>query len=694
MNSAGYYTEREAEDAMAVIAGWIGRNRNINVIYHDSTAVDADIFKGRIRIPRMACASGITEEALMLLRGRIYHEAGHIDETRISEAEYPKKAAGKAKFDIWNALEDRRMEAVESRKHKGCEYVFRWSTEYYNRKIAEKMSAGSKSRPLWEALVAMSFMVEGMRPLWTVSQKAQHYIDKAYGQFSKVKGCKDARASLRLAEKIYDLLKDASKEWKENEASEEKESGQKGEKGHDGEQEQGDEGKALDGEGEEGEGEGKEDGNQSSMQQGDIEDEDDGDSSRDEGKSGSDGDESGDEDEGNGSGSGDEEGDEDSGSKSEGGESESDEDGSDEGAEGDKAGDKSEGEGGDKGDKRPGDGKGEDNPERSSESDEEAEKELDEESEGQSQEDIQNEEIAKCFKEMDPKDLKYISRRDKDEHHFPVTTDVDKVTFKDRRDRVSAMVVSMTRALEQALRALARCRRKPYMRQGKIDKKRLVQIARGLSKEVFFKTKNGIDMDVAVAITIDESGSMNSWEEVQMLAMAIGEALHSIGVPFEITGSTTRNEYPYAPALEGFSRTNPIVYQHYKEFNESWPTVRQRIVHTGAHHHNIDGEVVEYAAFRLMQRKESRKVVFSLSDGQPIGGHGSANDALLGSNLKRVCDRVREAGIEVYGCGIKTKAPMQFYGAEYFLFLNSVEDMAVDFTKKLVEVVTKGFVRL
>ena len=739
---ATYYSERQAEDAMAVIAGWIGRNRNVQVVYHDGTAVDADIFKGRIRIPRLACASGVTQEALMLLRGRIYHEAGHIDETVIDKADWPKGSL----HEIFNALEDRRMEAAEAKKYKGCESVFRWNTEYYNRKIAEKMNSGEQAGPLWESLVAMAFQVDGFRPLWTLSDKAQLYFDRAYDEFSKVRTCEDATDSLELARRIHEILRDAAKEWKEQQQEQEKQEGQKdgdpnqesssqGKQGkgssdkQDGEPQQQmpqsdvDDDKPQSGgtgdmEDEDEEGEGEESDEKDGEGKSEGSDEDDSDN-EDKGKSGSDGDDSEDDSEGSDEGDsgdskdgdkeskdGDQDGEGSSGSEgddSEGDDSEgsSDGDSTDDSKSGSSGGDESDGatsktpfdenKEGDEGDEG---GQSKKDKKDDQMSDAEAEKTLDGESEGMSKEDVQNEELADCFKNMDPRDKKYISRRDNDEHKFPRCSDGDKETFRDRRDLVSAMVASMTRALEQSLRSLARCRRKPYLRQGKIDHKRLVQIAKGLSKDVFYKTRQGIKMDVAVEIVIDESGSMGEYLEVQLLALAIGEALHSIGVPFEILGTTTKNGYGAAPALDGFSRTNPIVYQHYKEFQESWAVIRHRIVHTGCHNHNIDGEAVEYAAFRLMQRKETRKVVFSLSDGEPCGGHGSTNDNELASNLVRVCKRARENGVEVYGFGIGTEEPKRFYGKDWFMFLEDISEMGPDFIKRLVEIITKGAVRL
>jgi cobalamin biosynthesis protein CobT len=116
------------------------------------------------------------------------------------------------------------------------------------------------------------------------------------------------------------------------------------------------------------------------------------------------------------------------------------------------------------------------------------------------------------------------------------------------------------------------------------------------------------------------------------------------------------------------------------------------MIHTGCHHHNIDGEVVEYAAFRLKQRPERRKVIFSLSDGEPCAGHG--NDGEMCANLKRVCKRVRKEGVEVYGFGVQTESPRAFYGKEWFINLEKVNEMGPGFVREFTRIVTEGKVRV
>jgi cobalamin biosynthesis protein CobT len=256
------------------------------------------------------------------------------------------------------------------------------------------------------------------------------------------------------------------------------------------------------------------------------------------------------------------------------------------------------------------------------------------------------------------------------------------------------MTASMTRALEQALRSICRCKREGYKRQGRIDHKRLTAISKGLSREVFFKVRDGQNLECAVEIIIDESGSMGNYREVRLLAIAIGEALSAIGVPFEITGTTTKHGWGSygCPPLDGMTRTNPIIYNHYVKFGEAWQSVRHRLIHTGAHVHNIDGEAIEYCAFRLASRKERRKIIFSLSDGSPCGGQGT--DSHLGQNIKRVCEKARKNGMEVYGFGVNTMEPRRFYGDEFFVYLEDATTMDQVFIRKFAQVVTGGRVRI
>jgi len=571
----GYYDEGQAQNAMAVVAKWMGRDRNLKVVYHDGNAVVADIFKGIIRIPKLACSGGLTDESIQLLRHRIYHEAGHISDTKLSKNEYPQGVL----FQILNAIEDRRMERAVSGKYPGAGPVFDFAHHYHNKRIAEDVAAGKVDAPLWEGLVAMSFQSEGLLPAWRLSEKAQKYLDAAFDKFSEWKGLRDAKGSLSLAKEVYDIMKDVHEQDKEEQEGEGESESEEGES--DGQ------------EGEEGE---------SSPQHRDFDEEE--------------------------------------------------QDG------------------------------------EPSSSDERLEKELAEESDGKDLGDYEDEDIAEALNELDPKDADYLSRKDLDEHRMVESTETDMETYKENREKVAAAVAGMVRAMEQALRARARCRKDKYQRRGKIDKSRLVQIAKNLSKEVFYKTRKGEKLETAVEIIIDESGSMGGQAvPVRLVAIAVAEALTQLNIPFEITGTTTKHMGSGPVPLDGLDRTNPLIYNHYKTFSQQWHSVKQSIVHSGSHNHNVDGEVVEWATRRLLGRSEARKVVLSLSDGQPESGHG--NSTVMGRNIVRSCERARDAGVEVYGFGIGTVAPCQFYGKEYFVHLPSGE-IDVTFAKSFVGILTAG----
>ncbi len=750
------YSVQDAQGGMSILAGFLGKNHNVKVVYHNGNAVDANIETGTIRIPKLACASGITEETIQILRSMVYHESGHIAETKLSKSETPKGAL----FNILNALEDRRIERVLADAHLGCKAIFAWGVEYYNKRIAGQMAAGNANVPLWEALCAMGIMTEGHQPAWRLTPKADAYVKAAYEEFSTVRKAKTTNDCLEIAKRIYALLKDASDEFNEKNKPQEKKENE--EKGKDEKQEKQDKQDKQD--------KGKQDKNgkqdkqdkkgkkekQDKPENSQAEDMPDDSQDGDEGEEGDEGDSKEDKkdkkdskedkpgkgkkqkpekDEADKDGDGadgdesdgDEQGDKgDEDGKSQGQESDLDDEATDPGK-GDKD-DGTESESAEpKDDSDDGDGsnsKGMSNDKDSKDSDADAgddndvtsnsdvpykpsdiedgdsdkakeqyDSDLEDEGKGDDQRAILNERLNELFDQLSPSDKEYLARRDTDIHAVPNETPVDRANFIERRGMVASAVSSMTCALEQALRSMAKCRKDPYLRQGKIDKKRIVAITKSLSKEVFCKTRPGEKLDAAIEIIIDESGSMGNYLDVQLVAIAVGEALSQINIPFEITGTTTKHLGGCGcPSLDGFTRTNPIVYNHYKGFHETWISVRHRITQTAARFHNVDGEAVEFAAYRLAQRKESRKIILSLSDGEPCAGHG--NDSDMCKNLRDVCNRVRKNGIEVYSIALGTEAPVVFYGKKYSIVVMCIEELGKSFARLLASVLTNGRVRL
>lgn len=665
------FSENAVQDALAVVGQGMAHDFGVRVIWSDDKRVCADIHKKIVKLPRLACATTLglqkqgsveaVQTALNLTRANAAHEFGHCAKTHMTKEEEPEGAL----FKILNALEDVRMEREVAVDFPGYGEIFKWAGNHANKKIAGDLLDGKKRSPLWQALCGCIFQSQGITPAWTLDDKAKKYFDIAYPDFVGVLNAQDTQECLEIAKRIYDKLKEEKEKEKEKEKEQEKEKQQQkqdqkqeGSEGQEGEGE-GEESEGKESDGEESEGNDqksdKKSGKKSSKNQKDEEASDDeaGDDDKagddkakeneasddeagddknsdqaannEDGDEGSDRDEFDDEDQqggekggekGEGDKDGDEEGDEEGAGKS------GDEDGEDEKAGNDKSGkdgedgndDKQTGEEKDDGEDDE-DGSGQAGDQSTEEDEQQAEAikgELDEDADGQSLTEQSNDEIEEALKEVaaDNHGRVYTSRRDLDEHRVPEGGENQKVKFTEIFDKMQGEVAAMTLALEQALRALTRCRKEAFLRSGRLDNDRLVEIAKGLSKNIFYQKRQGRELHTAVAMVIDQSGSMGSRiADIRDLVILLGECMYRLGIPFEIIGTTTSGNYD---DLNGFSRTNPILYDHYKQFEEQWPQVRQRMIEMDARQNNIDGEAVEFAARRVMARPEERKIVFSL----------------------------------------------------------------------------------
>ena len=662
------------EEAFKVVARWMTQNKSLKIVHKKTGAPCADTDKGILYVLPM---NGLTHEEIMKARTFYFHEAGHIIHTGKSFW----KGCRPALFSIFNSLEDARIESKLSGEHEGCRVAFEWASRHFNGKIAESITNAKEERPLWEACCAMGLAFVGVQPMWTLTPMARKYFDAAYATFCEVRTCTTAKQAFKLAEKIYDLLKAEKENEKEKQSQQQQGEGEQNEDDQDeddqDEDDQGDDSDNGKGKGtEQREANDDEDGEPQSGGADDIEDEDE------EGEGEGEEDESGDEE--------DESGDEEGASGSDG-ENDSDSDGS----------------------KKPGNGKptdngGDDTNDASGKNDDDddenktkgdIEDDLDDEAEGFSKTD----ELAKDLEEAAKNAANnssdgYTSVTDNDEYRIPKTDEYSRERFDRMYKEVDSAVMSLARGLEQAIRVMTQKRKVGHMPRGKLDVRRLVPLVKGLDRAVFYRTQQGMDLDVAVSIVIDESGSMcSNMRTTTLLAIALGEVLDRIGIPFEVVGSTTK----YAggdkgmPELNGHSRTNPIVLDLFKTFGEQWKSIRTRITELSPQYHNVDGEVIEMAAKRLGARSENRKIIISLSDGEPYTGqrptkttHGTVQ--FYGDNLKNVCKAVRKAGIEIYGFGIETEDPKPFYGEKHFVGIMDIKELGTTFTKELVKIVTNG----
>lgn len=186
-------------------------------------------------------------------------------------------------------------------------------------------------------------------------------------------------------------------------------------------------------------------------------------------------------------------------------------------------------------------------------------------------------------------------------------------------------------------------------------------------RDLFKKREVCDDVDTAITFLVDCSGSMNSSGKIETAMATVAmfcETLNTTKVKFEILGFTTGDHISMTSAErnKNYARIEELVTYVWKEFSEPVSAkTRKRVGNwrSLSMANNCDGESLMVAFRRLMQRKEQRKIMFVLSDGQPCCAAGSH----LGDRyLKEVCGNIeKKSPVELIGIGYMNRSVKNFY---------------------------------
>lgn len=240
------------------------------------------------------------------------------------------------------------------------------------------------------------------------------------------------------------------------------------------------------------------------------------------------------------------------------------------------------------------------------------------------------------------------------------------------RDQLSSQINFMRTKLRNTLRTRSMATRSPDQERGELDEQALYSLKTGNTR-VFASKVPGETVDTAVMILIDESGSMgNGCEErrpayhAKLAAIALGETLSAIQVPFEMIGFTNvapgkvASEVSYADS----TRCWPFEYDLFKSYEQAFEAAKLNLLAITGKCENVDGEALMFAARRLAARPEARKILLVLSDGSPAGGADyRANCWYLGEAIRTIS----KAGVEVIGAGFGAEgasAVQEYYTPE------------------------------
>lgn len=314
-------------------------------------------------------------------------------------------------------------------------------------------------------------------------------------------------------------------------------------------------------------------------------------------------------------------------------------------------------------------------------------------------EDLMNERLKDHIEKTEDKkrtDTSYSYDTSGDSISIPLSTRYDTVTdhsgkgdstkYRILRTKVKKHVGGIKAQLEKVLKVKENARWRMEREAGKINSRALSKLGSDKSYRSIFKDYSKTETNnVAVEILVDMSGSMSGrMETAKMATIAMAEALKELNISFEVTGF---NSVPERKLLsikkdsDKYNRVRERLDLHvFKSFDVASLSGIEKLF---VGEQNPDGECVKWAAQRLALRKEKRKILLVLSDGQPATGESDSRK--LQSDLKLKIAQIEKSGIECVGIGIQTDAVKHFY--KDYIIVSSIESLPKESMSKLSKLI-------
>ncbi|MCV2869724.1 cobaltochelatase subunit CobT [Defluviimonas sp. WL0002] len=235
------------------------------------------------------------------------------------------------------------------------------------------------------------------------------------------------------------------------------------------------------------------------------------------------------------------------------------------------------------------------------------------------------------------------------------------------------------------------------LEEGILDAGRLARVVANPTTPLSFKIEKDTEFrDTCVTLLLDNSGSMRG-RPISIAAICadvLARTLERCQVKVEILGFTTRawkggqsrerwlaQGRPQQPG-----RLNDLRHIIYKGADAPWRRVRANLglmMKEGLLKENIDGEALEWAHRRMVQRPEQRKILMVISDGAPVDDSTlSVNPAnYLEKHLRDVIAMVeKRKAVELIAIGIGHDVTRYYQRA---VTITDVEQLAGAMTEQL-----------
>jgi len=235
------------------------------------------------------------------------------------------------------------------------------------------------------------------------------------------------------------------------------------------------------------------------------------------------------------------------------------------------------------------------------------------------------------------------------------------------------------------------------LEEGILDAARLARVVANPTTPLSFKQEKDTEFrDTVVTLLIDNSGSMRG-RPISIAAICadvLARTLERCQVKVEILGFTTRawkggrgrekwleDGRPVNPG-----RLNDLRHIIYKAADAPWRRSRPNLglmMKEGLLKENIDGEALEWAYRRMMNRPEARRILMVISDGAPVDDSTlSVNPAsILEKNLRDVIAMIeKRRQVDLIAIGIGHDVTRYY---QHAVTITDVEQLAGAMTEQL-----------
>jgi Cobalamin biosynthesis protein CobT VWA domain/Cobalamin biosynthesis protein CobT len=251
--------------------------------------------------------------------------------------------------------------------------------------------------------------------------------------------------------------------------------------------------------------------------------------------------------------------------------------------------------------------------------------------------------------------------------------------------RVGGSLITQENFAQQVRRLIqirARVQTQYGVKKGKLDQSRLSRISfkqPGFSDRVFKNRIENKTLDAAISILVDMSGSMNGDKAYFALAstLLMNEVCTTLGVPLEVVGFT--DNYSEHPLM--------FVYKAFSDLRVSNTEIAEYFAMSSYFMlGNPDGENILWAYDRLLKRKEKKRLLIVMSDGEPCASKvGSGVETFTHRVIKEIEESKKT---EIYGLGLCSNS------VQYYYKHNSVVNKPQEIPSKLLELIERKLINV